>query len=178
MKGASGKVGDMLVFKQWFGKTVIGKTPRKSGSNTTAQHAIRARFQEAVIYAKGVLANAATKQSYMKKALPGQTAYNLALADFFTPPTIGKVDTSAYTGPVGGIIRIQASDDFLVKSVAVKITKADGTLIEQGAAVADADGVHWNYTTTVANAALSGTKIAVTAMDLPANVTENDTVLP
>ena len=178
MHGMSGKLGDLLVFRQWFGRTIAGKRPRKVETISAAQQSVRDKFQKATVYASAALADAATKQAYKDKTSPGTTAFNLALADFFIAPSIGKIDPHGYTGAAGGKIKIEATDDFMVKSVNVKIAKADGTLIEQGAATADPDGLNWWYTATQANASLSGTKITVTAMDLPANVTVKDEILP
>ena len=175
--GMSGKLGNLLVFKQWFGRTIVGKRPRKTDTVTTAQQGIRDKFQLAAAYAKAAFADTPTKNAYKSKTTPGQTAFNLAISDFFIAPTITDIDTSGYTGEVGGKIKIAATDDFMVKTVDVVIAKADGSIIEQGAAVADADGVHWVYTATLANAALSGTKITATAKDLPANMTVKDKIL-
>jgi hypothetical protein len=153
----------------------MGKIPRKVQTESDVQRGIRSKFKLAAAYARVAIADPATKQLYSKMASPGQTAFNLALADYFTPPTVDNIDTDGYTGVVGSKIEIEANDDFMVKSVDVKIAKADGTLIEQGPAVAD--GLKWTYTATQANPVLSGTKITVTAKDLPANMTALDKIL-
>lgn len=176
--GMSGKLGNLLVFRQWFGKTIVGKRPRKVGTFTSKQQAIRAKFQQAAAYAKTALADAATLQAYKDKTLPGQTAFNLAMADYFLAPTITKIDHSSYSGAAGNKIKIAALDDFMVQKVDVAIHRPDGTLLEQGVAVADPDGIHWIYMTTQANGTMSGSKITATATDLPANVTVKDEILP
>ena len=175
MHGMSGKLGNLLVFKQWYGRTIAAKRPRKfSGIVSANQLAIRDRFQQANAYAQAAITDPTTKEAYKNYTTPGQSAFNLALADFFTAPTINDIITDLYTGKVGDKIKIAAVDDFMVKTVSVVNAKADGTLVEQGAATADADGMHWWYTATIANAALAGTKVTVTAKDLPANVTVLD----
>ena len=47
--GLSGKIGDLLVFKQVDGKTIVSKAPRKSNTETEKQKQHRAKFQEAII---------------------------------------------------------------------------------------------------------------------------------
>ena len=178
MTGMSGKLADLLVYRQWFGRTVVAKKPRPISSMSDKQQAVRDKFKLGAAYARTAIADSATQAIYKAKTTPGQTPFNMALADYFTMPVIGDIDVSGYTGKVGDKIKVQATDDFMVKSVDVSIAHADGTLLEQGAAVADPDGVHWLYTATVANAALSGSKITVTAKDLPANATVGDKVMP
>ena len=50
--GLTGKIGDLLVFRQVDGKTVVSKVPRKTTTVTEKQKQQRAKFQEAVIYSK------------------------------------------------------------------------------------------------------------------------------
>lgn len=177
MHGMSGKLGNLLVYRQWFGRTIVGKKPRKTTKVSDKQMVIRDKFQLASAYAKAATQDAATKDLYKSKSQPGQSAFNIALADYFTPPEIGVIDVTAYTGAVGGKIKVAVTDDVMVKTVNVAIAKADGTLIEQGAAVAEADGINWLYTATQANAAPAGCKVTVTARDMPDNVTEKDEIL-
>ncbi len=166
-EGLSGKLYQ-LVFKQWFGKTIVAKRPRTFSTVSPNQLSIRESFKAAATYAKAAISNAATKLAYKAKAKPGQTAYNMAFADFFKPPSIGTIDTSTYTAQAGSSIIIEATDDFKVVSVNVKIEKANGSLVEQGAATLSADGLHWLYTST-ANGNITGNVISVTATDMPGN---------
>ncbi|MFT4092667.1 MAG: hypothetical protein QM640_03420 [Niabella sp.] len=176
MHGASGKV-DLIVFSQRHGKTVISKAPAHSVTHTPAQDAVRQKFQQAVIYARAAIADAAKKQAYKAAAQPGQSAYNVALADFFNAPDIQEIDVSGYTGNIGDQIKIAVTDNFKVAGVAVSVHNGDGTPVEAGNAVQDADGLHWIYTATAANASLTGDKITVTATDAPQNETTADTAL-
>src|SRR6266404_2572547 len=153
--GLSGRV-DQLVFTQRFGKTVVGKTPRHPTSVSTAQEQVRLHFREAAIYAKAATADPAIKQFYKSKAEPGQSAFNMAFADFFNRPEIGEIDSTSYAGQPGGRIIIPVTDDFKVASVSVKIENQDGSLVEQGDAILQADGLHWLYTSTKSNALLTG----------------------
>jgi hypothetical protein len=166
-EGLSGKVYQ-LVFRQWFGKTIVAKRPRTFSTNSASQLSIRDSFKKAAVYAKAAITDAATRLAYKAKAKPGQSAYNMAFADFFKPPSIGDIDTSTYSSQAGSTINIEATDDFKVVSVKVKIEKANGTLVEQGSATLSSDGLHWLYTVT-ASGNITGNVISVTATDLPGN---------
>ena len=171
--GLSGKVGDLLVFRQRAGKTVVAKAPPKRKVTTEQQKEQQRKFQRAVLYAKSVIADSAGMGAvYNKAAKKGLTAYNVAVADFFHAPDIQNIDVSGYTGQPGDIIRIEITDDFAVKEVKVTITNADGSLVEKGFATPDAVGYLWIYTATATNDSLDGDKIEITASDLPGNVTQ------
>ena len=53
----------------------------------------------------------------------------------------------------------------------VSIVNADGSIVEEGDAVRQANGLDWLYTATVANESLTGDKIVVRASDKPGNIT-------
>jgi hypothetical protein len=170
--GLSGKVGDMLVFSQRNGKTIVSKIPNRTAPQSDAQIQHLQKFQEAVIYAKSVMADPTTKAAYAAKAQGGVTAYNVAVADLLNAPNIESINLSAYTGKIGDKIIIRATDDFKVTKVTVTITNADNSLVEKGEAVLSANGLDWVYTAATVNADLSGDKIVVQAFDLPGNLTE------
>ncbi|MEI9933748.1 MAG: hypothetical protein WDM71_02610 [Ferruginibacter sp.] len=154
--GLSGKVGGILVFSQRHGKTIVSKAPTRTGELTDNQKQHIQKFQQAVIYAKTALTNPATKADYAAAAGEGASAYNIAVADMLQAPDIESIDLSSYAGKVGDKIIVKATDDFKVTQVSVGIYKPDGTLIEKGNAVINANGIEWDYTATVANAGLSG----------------------
>ncbi|GAA4050239.1 hypothetical protein GCM10022409_41260 [Hymenobacter glaciei] len=54
-----------------------------------------------------------------------------------------------------------------MKAVTVKIENSDGSLVEQGPAVQQADPNRWHYLSTKRNTSLAGDKITVTATDNP-----------
>jgi hypothetical protein len=169
--GLSGKVGDILVFRQRYGKTIVSKIPEQSKPASEKQIQHRKRFQKAVIYAKTAIVANETAELYKKAAQKGRIPLNVAVADFFNAPDIDTVDLSAYTGAAGDEIRIIVTDDFAVKSVHVQISNADGSLVEEGDAVNSA-GDLWIYTATVNNENMEGDRIVIIASDLPGNVTE------
>jgi hypothetical protein len=99
------------------------------------------------------------------------------LADFISVPEISGFDTTLYTGAIGGIISIVATDDNLVTEVRVRITSAAGAVLEEGLAVLNAETQTFDYAATVANGVRAGSKITAFAKDLPGNVTEQEMVL-
>lgn len=176
--GLSGKVGDLLVFSQRNGKTIVSKAPKeRTGELSDKQEVQKLKFQRAVLYAKAVMNNPDKKQMYetMSDDSKGISAYNVAVADLLNAPKIQEINLSAYTGNPGDTIRIIATDDFEVLLVTVKIENADGSLVEEGNAVSN--GAEWIYTATVLNSDLSGDKITITASDRPVNMTEKSETL-
>ncbi|ATA90845.1 hypothetical protein CGC56_00825 [Capnocytophaga canimorsus] len=170
--GLSGKVGNMLVFSQRNGKTIVSQKPTKKAITSEKVKEQMAKFQQATIYAKTALKNPTVKEEYQSVAdkKQGVTAYNVAVADMLQAPKIEQIDLSAYTGQVGDTIKVRVYDDFKVASVSVHIYNSDGSLMEEGNAVDN--GLDWVYTVTQTNADLSGDKIVVRATDIPANTTE------
>jgi hypothetical protein len=115
--------------------------------------------------------------AYSKKAKPGQTTYNMAVADFFKSPEILAVDISALTAAVGSKISAMVIDNFRVEAVNVKIERGDGSLLEEGNASPENDGLNWVYITTSEGAYTSGNRIIITAIDLPGNKTVEEKII-
>lgn len=63
--------------------------------------------------------------------------------DFLSAPVIKTINMQKYTGTIGEVITIRAVDDFRVIGVQVTIYAADGSLLEQGAAIAQSNGLDW-----------------------------------
>jgi hypothetical protein len=171
-QGTSGKIGN-LVFRQVNGETILSVAPRKRKVSTEGQQEQMSKFQRATLYAKAALADPQTASEYGKAAKKGLSAYNVAVADFFHAPDIHNIDVSGYHGQPGDSIVILAHDDFKVKEVTVTITKADGTLVEEGYATPDPTGYRWTYAATEVNDNLDDNRIEVTASDMPGNVTRD-----
>ncbi len=174
--GLSGKIGDLLVFRQRYGKTIVSGVPRqpKTASDKQKQH--RERFQNAVLYAQSAVATEGLKEQYAAGVQKGKTAFNIAVADFLSAPDIRQIDLSGYTGQPGDKIHITISDDFAVTTVSVRITNADGTLVEEGEALRGLGNL-WAYTATQENQTLEGDKIEIIASDLPGNKTKEEQTL-
>lgn len=176
--GLSGKVGDLIVFRNRNGKTYVASKPKeRTGELSEAQKDHHKRFQQAVIYAKSALTNPETKQAYKEAANEGESAYNVAVADFMNAPDIEEIDFSKYTGKVGDTITITVTDDFMVQEVSVTIINADGTEVEHGLAQPVTGGLQWFYTATAINNSLAGDKIVIRAYDLPGHATEKQETL-
>ena len=175
-QGMSGKLGNLIVFRNKGGKTIVATAPSKpSGEPSDAQKEHRKRFQEASVYGKTATADPAAKKGYETAAKKkGLSAYNVAVADFLKAPNIVEINLSSYTGAVGDIITIVVTDDFKVETVTVDIANADGSEVESGAAASDASGMIWTYTAKATNASLAGDKITIRAYDMPGNVTEEE----
>jgi hypothetical protein len=178
MTGLSGTVGKQLTLTQKKGDTIAGKKRGASSVPATDEQLdIQDRFKIASKYALAAIQDPATKAAYAAAAKNNQSAYNVALADAFKAPEIKSITTTAYHGEVGDAIMIRAVDDFKVAAVRVIITTAAGVLVEQGNAVLTDNGLDWKYTATAVNAAPAGSKIRVTATDLPANETVMEAVV-
>ena len=173
--GLSGKVGDLLIFRQRDGQTIVSKVPQQSKSPSEKQIAQRKRFQQAVIYGKAAVDSPETGAQYKAAAKKGQIPLNVAVADFFNAPDIQQVDLSGYAGAAGNRILIHVTDDFAVTSVRVGIVNTNGT-VEEGEAVQTVGAV-WTYTATENNDSLASSRITVSASDLPGNVTLEELTL-
>jgi hypothetical protein len=170
--GLSGKFGALTVFKQVNGKTILARPPKKTEILPTAnQLAVQEKFKMATVYAKNILVDPIIKNAYASKAKIGQTAFNVAFADFFNAPSLSLPQLNDYTGQIGDAILVRALDDFKVEQVTVSIFATDGTLIESGEAQLATNGLDWQYNTTALNAALTGSKVVFQATDLPGNTT-------
>jgi hypothetical protein len=170
--GLSGKVGDLLIFRQRNGQTVVAKIPAVSNKVTEAQLAQRRKFQRAVLYSGAVASDPALNEAYAAQAKRGQTSRNVAVADFLRAPDIDVIDLTNYHGQPGDVIRIEVTDDFALKEVKVVITNPDGSLVEEGYAKPEAVGYEWTYTATAANEDLKGDRIEVYASDTPGNIAQ------
>lgn len=174
--GMSGRV-NQFVFRQRFGKTVVAKLPVRTAPLTESQKIVNSTFKKAVLYARTILQDEAIRLAYGKKMIPGQTTHNIAIADFFKAPEILSVDILGVNDPSGSKIIVMAIDNFRVEVVKIQIEKADGTVVEEGNAILQNEGLNWVYYTTVENANTSGNKIRVTAIDLPGNKTVEEKII-
>lgn len=179
LKGASGMLGNVVVYREARGRMVMANRPKKNEELTEHQVKTKKLFLRAVQYAKAQVANPVTKAEYEAGITNRKfSAYTVAVTDYLTPPAIDAVDTSRYQGAAGDVLAITASDDFKVVSVQVTITSSTGDLIEQGEAQLQPDTVDdWRYMATAANATLAGTTIAIAVRDKPGNVTVAEIVL-
>jgi hypothetical protein len=175
--GVSGKIGDLLQFRQRNGKTIIAKIAARSGKVAPAQQQVRDKFRQAAAYARSVIKNPAIREIYESRASGGITPYNLALKDFFTSPVISGVDLAAYIGDTGNPITITATDDTKVVEVKVQIVESNGNILEEGLASQQGEQDAWVYTASAFNNNPSGSRVVVQVRDLPGNTTTREFVL-
>jgi len=104
------------------GQYVLAAAPgAHSKELSEAQRAHCDKFRNAIIYAKAAKTSA-TYQEVAKSR--GQTAFNVAVADFLHPPEIQGIDLSSYHGAPNQPITITAVDDVKVKTVGVILSDA------------------------------------------------------
>ncbi len=177
--GLSGSVGKQMVFRNTARGTILAKSPRHTGKRTDHQKEQGKKFLKAVAYAKQALADSSLSPHYkqLAAASPNKlSAYNIAVADYLRPPVIEAINTTDYDGSATGQkISVKATDNVKVTAVKVRIAAANQTLIEEGSATLH-EGV-WQYTTTAANASITGSKLTATATDRPGNSTTKEVVL-
>jgi hypothetical protein len=169
MYGMSGKLGKLLIFRQRGGKTFAMAVPNRTSAFTEEQLEVQSKFKEAATWARGILKNAENRKFYNSQATGGQSAFNMAIADWFTDPEIKEIDTTDYTGVTGRVIKVMVVDIIKAQSVKVSITNASGTLVEEGSAAFDADSEQWLYEAIQNNATPAGSIIKATATDKPGN---------
>jgi hypothetical protein len=172
LKGASGMLGGNFVYKQWRGRIIMANKPAKRKGNSARQQQQVDRFREAIDYAKQQMANPERKALYEKGINDRKFSANaVALSDRLHAPKIHEIGAMNYSGEPGEIIRIRATDDFMVASVSVTITGGDNQVVEAGEARPRGKRGLWRMTTTVRNTHVPGTVIAVEAKDMAGNET-------
>ncbi|NJK94258.1 MAG: hypothetical protein HC905_04345 [Bacteroidales bacterium] len=160
-------MGDQIVFKRYGDRTIVSKMPDMSRvKKSVKQQAENNKFREAALYARTQMANPTSKAEYTTRIKGMQRAYNIAIADFYTPPEIKKVDTREFFKSKK--LTINAVDDFKVVKVSVEIYDSNDTLIERGDALELAEFL-WEYALTKEYKSEEPYKLAITAWDKPGN---------
>lgn len=172
-------VGDQVVYRQRRGKTIVSVAPVASSvPPTAAQTAQRQVFRRAARYAHGQALDPAVQALYGPVAKERElSVYHVVMADAMHAPHIEQIDLTGYRGAVGNTIQVVATDDFAVTQVTVTIEKADGTVVETGNAVQQADPNQWVFTATVRNTPLTGVKVTILAADRPGNLDQAEQIL-
>jgi hypothetical protein len=168
IRGLTGSLGEQFVIRKTrSGQTIIANKPTFDANRVfnEEQLAHQEAFRQATIYAKA----AKDQPIYVNKAQgTAQTAYNVAVADWFRHPQVIEIDARSWNGGIGQLIHIKAIDDMQVKRVTVTIRDESLTLLEEGEAVqSPTDGLIWTYTTQTAISFASAPQITATAEDLP-----------
>lgn len=172
LQGISGKIGGIVV-RQVGNETIVSAAESKGARapRSARQQAHLTRFHQAQRYAAAQLRDEAARALYAT-GVGGrlQSPYHVAIADFMHAPQITGIDTAAYQGRPGDLIRVAATDDFAVVSVLLRLESATGDVLEEGPATPAPAGPDWHYAvqTTTARAAV----LHVRAFDRPGNVAE------
>jgi hypothetical protein len=135
MEGVSGMLGDVVVFRQLRGKTIMANKPRKPRFQSDLQRENRHRFRAASAFAKQAMLDPEKKEYYKVKArkLGLPNAYTAALTDYMRKPAVTAVK---YKGNTSGSIAITAGKaGFSLASVTVTMVNAEGTPLATGTAV-------------------------------------------
>jgi hypothetical protein len=170
--GISGKVGNLVIKKSKNGGVIVAKSPDMARVKPSkAQLAQRKAFEKASEYAKSALADETRRAFYEALAEARKTtARALCIADYLKAPTVDDLVFSQYHGQVGDRIWIMTDDNVGVVEVNVKLSKADGTLIEYGKAVEQYAGSgYWEYVATVPVPLGTDIFISAEAFDRPGN---------
>ncbi|GAO43191.1 hypothetical protein [Flavihumibacter petaseus] len=174
VKGARGKLGEQIVYKQKGDDTIITKMPKydRSKPPSASQERNRDLFSDSQQYARTAIADPDLKAEYQMGCARGKAAYNAAMKDYRTAPVIEWVKAADYEGQAGKAISIHATDDFRVVAVKVTILTTGGDVVEEGyAAMSPVFKNRWIYSTQPSNPVPPGTVVQVTARDLPGNET-------
>jgi hypothetical protein len=176
--GFKGKVGNQFVLRRRNGTSIMAARPNTDNLvPTPAQLEVRQKFSAASSYAKKILLVPEYKEAYQAKAGPGQSAYTMAIADYFSSPWIEAVDANFYKGNPGDLIRVLAFDDFRVTKVQLSLKDASGNILEEGSCVKESEGDGWIYTATTAQQQLTGLTINVLVYDLPGHTIQSTVTL-
>lgn len=174
-QGISGKVGPLVFRQQADGSpAVIAAAPKPQNRRPhPAEAANQQFFKEAAAFGVRVMRDQVLRPLYAaRQTAKLRSPYHVALADARNPPRVEGYATPALPLAAGQTVRVQATDDFEVTRVWVRLEAPDGTLLEEGEAVAaaepnPADG--WHY--AVQGAVGAGSGLVATAFDRPGNAT-------
>lgn len=168
LTGAYGIFAGQVMVRKRHRKPEICKVPRqRPGKGTEGQETERQRWKDANNYYRSVAKIPELKALYKKDLPIGWNAQNRSVSDYYHAPEIKDVDASGYTGSEGSLIRIVATDDFMVYKVIVSIYNEDNLLIESGEAQLAGNPDEWVFTAACDHKG-SG-RIEIIASDLPGN---------
>jgi hypothetical protein len=178
-KGASGMIGNTIVFRSWNGKTYMYNRPSKPTKASPLQKENRTKFSRAVAFSRKMMADPVKKAEYQEIAkqqnLPN--AYTAAVTEYMRKPEIHEVDASGYSGKADQEIKIAArKKGFELQEVVVVLLDKNGTVIEEGKAE-HRQGSEWRYKTRLVVDNYSGLKIKVLAIDKTNNKKEKEVVI-
>lgn len=168
----TGKIGGLVHYTR-NGKLLTRRTPVRTKPPREGELGNRSRFRLAQIFAKAVLTVPAQRARY-EKAAEGldASAYNMAVSDYYHLPEVRDIDISGYRGKAGELIRVQVEEGRIgAAEVRVAIASPAESILEEGAASVETDGVTWWYAAQRDLASGQPLWITVTAFDQPGHRT-------
>src|SRR5687768_2219179 len=154
MQNTRGMFGGQVVFKKRAGKGYVAAPPNVDENRKSTPNQLRAqeRFARSVEYSTAADKIPELKKAYKALAGRSQSARNIAFQDAYYAPEVLGIITQGYYGHIGNVIIVIAQDNFKVKSVKVSVRNSLNELIEEGEAMANADGFSWTYHISRTNA--------------------------
>lgn len=133
-EGLSGMLGNVVVFRQLRGKTIMANKPRKPRFHSELQRENRSRFAKASAFAKQVLQDPQKKEYYLQKArkLKLPNAYTAAITDYMRKPTVMAVKCRGNAGE--NVMIVAVKKGFSLASVTVSLVNREGVSIATSAA--------------------------------------------
>ncbi len=128
LSGFHGRLNDMMVIKQRNGKPVLCIYPKGRRIKWTEnQKKHRMDFKFATIYAAYAVNDPVSLAFYRQYEHDGINAYNLAIADYLHKPEITSIDIRKARGKDQYLIRVRATDDYIVTQVQLNLIELAGT---------------------------------------------------
>lgn len=170
LHGVSGHFGD-LVYRRYRGRTILQRRARFTQPWSAAQEKTRATFAGGSAYAAQVAADPALRALYAQRGARRRLNFRqMAIRDYFNPPSLGELDRTAYRAGTGGRLAIEACDDFEVVRVSMELHDASGTVTTQSDAAHT--GRFWECQVPAPATGVSPPRaVTVTAYDRPGNAT-------
>lgn len=167
-------IAKTLVLRRTRRGIVMESMPGKAKNKTTEfQVNARQRRTDAAHYARTKMADVQWKKLYESRINSNKgvnTAYQVAVADYLTPPTINFVNTKDYSGQPGRRLVVMATDDFGLAEINIEIRNPKGELIESGPMTAlDLSLNSWMYVNKSVNTSVEGSTIIVRVSDHAGN---------
>lgn len=175
MYGTRGMLGKTVVYKDWYGRTLIANKPAKRKVISKKQVVTIDKFKHATRFAKLLMKQPGKKALYERGINERQrSAYAVALKDILNDPIIHEIDVKDYNGRAGELIRVRAYDDFMVTAVIVTIMATNGNVVETGQAQPRGKRGLWRFTTTTGLPDAKGLIIMAEARDLSGNTVRTE----
>ncbi len=130
LDGFHGRLNEHIVIKQRNGKPVLCFYPQgKKVKWTENQKIHRQRFKDATAYAKQVMKNPDRLAFYRTYEQDGINAANLAIRDYMHEPEINSIDIRKSRKTDQYLIRVHATDNFIITKVDIALRDLSGKFI-------------------------------------------------